>query len=225
MTTAATQASLFAMTRPTIVSKQTRMLQRCIADKTDLSEHLAKAGMGYKDLRYCSDLGDMPEAGQYVSLSRFKKRNNGIPVVSFFSGCGGLDLGFEAAGFNHQAAVEVNAIFAATLKLNRPGWTLIAPPAFKGDIHDVESIKKDLRVAADVNTPFNGVFIGGPPCQPFSKAGEQRGFLAPLSRDHIARSGEDTSRRIVKLGAGQQVTRAKASGDQHPAVGEQGGRV
>lgn len=84
-------------------------------------------------------------------------------VISLYSGAGGLDYGFEAAGFRTSVAVEMDRDCCNTLRANR-SW-----PVIESDIHDV-STREILRTAGlrkgDVD-----VLIGGPPCQPFSKAG------------------------------------------------------
>jgi len=97
---------------------------------------------------------------------------HGIPLVSFFAGCGGLDIGFEAAGFHHVAAFEFNEVFCRTLRRNRPHWNVIGPPVQSGDISDVTQTCRVLQ--STLTNPFPGVFIGGPPCQPFSIAANQR---------------------------------------------------
>jgi DNA (cytosine-5)-methyltransferase 1 len=85
-----------------------------------------------------------------------------LKAISLFTGVGGLDFGFEAAGFTTTVAVEMDPVCCRTLRLNRP-W-----PVIEGDIHAVTSKKllktgKLMRGEADV-------LIGGPPCQPFSKS-------------------------------------------------------
>jgi DNA (cytosine-5)-methyltransferase 1 len=87
-----------------------------------------------------------------------------LPALSLFSGGGGLDLGFERAGFRHVASHDTLEAAGETLRTNRPQWDIRS-----GADGDVRSI--DWR-------PYRGelaVIHGGPPCQPFSVAGRQRG--------------------------------------------------
>lgn len=84
-------------------------------------------------------------------------------AISLYTGAGGLDLGFEAAGFETRVAVELDPGAAATLRANRQ-W-----PVLDRDIHAV-STRQILR-AAGLRVGDADVLIGGPPCQPFSKAG------------------------------------------------------
>lgn len=87
-----------------------------------------------------------------------------MKAISLFSGIGGLDLGFEAAGFDTAAAVELDATACRSLRAIRPGW-----PVIEGDIHAVPS--EAILDAAGLRPGEADVLIGGPPCQPFSKSG------------------------------------------------------
>jgi DNA (cytosine-5)-methyltransferase 1 len=84
-------------------------------------------------------------------------------TISLFSGIGGLDFGFEAAGFDTRVALEFDHYSCRTMRLNRD-WAIIEEDINKVSSHEV------LR-AAKLNIGEADVLIGGPPCQPFSKAG------------------------------------------------------
>jgi DNA (cytosine-5)-methyltransferase 1 len=84
-------------------------------------------------------------------------------AISLYTGAGGLDLGFEAAGFECRAAVEIDPDCVATIRANRD-WRVI-----DRSIHDVPSA--ELLRTARLERGEADVLIGGPPCQPFSKAG------------------------------------------------------
>jgi DNA (cytosine-5)-methyltransferase 1 len=86
-----------------------------------------------------------------------------LKAISLYSGVGGLDFGFEAAGFETVIALDVDSVACRTLRLNRE-W-----PVIEGDIAAISS-EKILDVAA-LGIGEADVLIGGPPCQPFSKSG------------------------------------------------------
>lgn len=87
-------------------------------------------------------------------------------VISLFSGCGGLDLGFEEAGFNIPVANEFDKKIWATFKANHPKTTLI-----EGDVRKIT--KEDITPY--IEGEVDGI-IGGPPCQSWSEAGALRGI-------------------------------------------------
>lgn len=84
-------------------------------------------------------------------------------IISLFTGAGGLDLGFEAAGFETAVAVEMDAQCVKTLRHNR-NW-----PVIQDDVASVAS--QDLLAAGNLAKGEAALLIGGPPCQPFSKSG------------------------------------------------------
>lgn len=89
-----------------------------------------------------------------------------MKVISLFSGCGGLDLGFEKAGFEIPVANELDKTIWATFKANHPNTHLI-----EGDIRNVK--KEDI--AKYLDGEVDGI-IGGPPCQSWSEAGSLQGI-------------------------------------------------
>jgi DNA (cytosine-5)-methyltransferase 1 len=82
--------------------------------------------------------------------------------VSLFTGCGGLDLGLEAAGFDVAVAVEFDGTACKTLRRNR-SW-----PVIERDIHNVPSM--ELQSTGEFALGEADLLVGGPPCQPFSKS-------------------------------------------------------
>lgn len=85
-----------------------------------------------------------------------------MKVISLFSGCGGLDLGFEKAGFEIPIANEFDKTIWATFKSNHLKTKLI-----EGDIRNIKE--------SDFPDGLDGI-IGGPPCQSWSEAGALRGI-------------------------------------------------
>ena len=80
-------------------------------------------------------------------------------VVSLFAGIGGMDLGFDYAGFNVIWANDFDKYAVQTYKGN------INDNIVLGDIRDVKN-----------SIPKHDVLIGGFPCQPFSTLGKLKGF-------------------------------------------------
>ena len=85
-----------------------------------------------------------------------------MKIISLFSGCGGLDLGFEKAGFDIPIANEFDKSIWKTFEINHPKTKLL-----KDDIRnlDTEAFPNDI----------DGI-IGGPPCQSWSEAGSLKGI-------------------------------------------------
>ena len=86
-----------------------------------------------------------------------------LTAISLFTGVGGLDFGFETAGFRTAVAVECDSAACETIRLNRK-W-----PIIEAKIQDVSS--RAILKKAGLRVGEADVLIGGPPCQPFSKSG------------------------------------------------------
>lgn len=99
-------------------------------------------------------------------------------VIDLFSGCGGLALGFEKAGFDIVAGIELMPEACETISYNLSWRYGKKENHICGDITEIDgSIFKD-RVGEE-----GCIIIGGPPCQAYSKAG--RGKLRSLGEDRI----------------------------------------
>lgn len=87
-------------------------------------------------------------------------------VISLFSGCGGLDLGFEMAGFDIPVANEYDSAIYKTFRENHPRTHLIE--------NDIRKVSK-ADILPFLSSEIDGI-IGGPPCQSWSEAGALRGI-------------------------------------------------
>jgi DNA (cytosine-5)-methyltransferase 1 len=152
--------------------EQKQLLDLAQRSGEDLSDLLAAKGWTYDDLAYENSRTKVWKGRTALTLDDLRCDEIHAPMVSFFTGCGGIDLGFEAAGFQHIAAFEFNELFCKTLRLNRPSWNVFGPPIHSGDVSKFEEVAETL--ASLIQSPFEGIFAGGPPCQPFSIASNQR---------------------------------------------------
>ncbi|MBT3593296.1 MAG: DNA cytosine methyltransferase [Hellea sp.] len=126
----------------------------------------------------------------------FERLNQGgkLKIASYFTGAGGLDLGFEAASnsliqFETVFSTDIEKWAEATIKHNRPQWNFQRA--------DITSLSPECVKKAAGGSP--DIIIGGPPCQPFSVAGKQKAIGDPLGvlyRDYI-RHVKELSPEIV----------------------------
>lgn len=130
------------------------------------SQPIVKSGTDYK-----KKTESLVYNSEYASiLSELMKKANcskevSIKGIGLFSGCGGLDLGFKAAGVNIVGHVEIwdaaNKIYAE----NFPNSQLLGTDIIDITSEDIKRWKEELGTI--------DIIIGGPPCQGFSLAGKR----------------------------------------------------
>jgi DNA (cytosine-5)-methyltransferase 1 len=82
-----------------------------------------------------------------------------LTYCGLFSGAGGLDLGFEMAGFHHTYSMDIDPWSVKTLTLNKPEW---------------KSVAADVTELSPSNFPDADVMLAGFPCQGFSLGGNRK---------------------------------------------------
>lgn len=92
-------------------------------------------------------------------MERIKNTKKKYKLVSLFAGIGGIDLGFEFAGFNCIWANDFDKDACKTYRAN------------VGD----QIVEGDIRLVKD-QIPAHDILVGGFPCQPFSTLGKLQGF-------------------------------------------------
>jgi DNA (cytosine-5)-methyltransferase 1 len=151
------------------IAKQLSLLRQCIRENLNLADVLEYHHLSYENLLYRQNSPRIESRARYITIDELRGTVVNIPSISFFSGAGGLDLGFEAAGFQHLASFERSSTFCKTLLCNRPKWNV-----FNEDLSQRDRISSILGDRLNIRAPFEGIFHGGPPCQSFSVAANQR---------------------------------------------------
>jgi len=142
-----------------------------------------------------------------------------IKVISLFSGCGGMDLGFEGGFITHSKSVfsrpewVSNRVDKQWVKLNPNKFEIIfandilreaamtwtynmAKYGYSPDMYRTESIVtlvKQHMISGDVFPEQVDIVIGGFPCQDFSVAGKRQGFDSHRTHDGALRTDEQPS--------------------------------
>ena len=120
---------------------------------------------------------DVNSDSQLVCVRKRKKKTNCSKSIDLFCGAGGLDLGFEKAGFRTLWANDFDADACKT----HQSWSKARVVC--GDISKI-----------DYSTiPDSDVILGGFPCQDFSIAGKRLGFNSHKSHLGVALEADEPS--------------------------------
>jgi len=143
--------------------------------------------------------------GSFGSVSAARSAS----FVSLFSGAGGLDVGLERAGWKPVVATDFDTDCVATLTASRDARLPVEAISNRtfldgtrivhSDIADV--CAADLRPADAPPSWRPALVAGGPPCQPWSSAGLQRGFADPRGQlvEHFIRLVGDLRPHFVLM--------------------------
>jgi DNA (cytosine-5)-methyltransferase 1 len=113
-------------------------------------------------------------AARTESFRQWVARQRRPLAIDLFSGCGGLSVGLEQAGYTVILSVDNDPWALETHRHNLPG------AAINLDLSDPERVDVLLRLLDGLSIDL---VAGGPPCQPFSRAGRSK--LRDLVRDGV----------------------------------------
>ena len=105
-----------------------------------------------------------------------------LRAVSIFTGAGGLDIGFERAGFNIISTLEIHPKYCDTIRLNQSKKIPVTEKNIERTFFGgAKIINADIATVSgdDLTTTKYPIdcLIGGPPCQAFSSAGKQQSIF------------------------------------------------
>ncbi len=108
---------------------------------------------------------DSPNPDSVSDVQKWVDRCSAPTAIDLFAGAGGLSLGLEWAGFSVQVGADHDPLAAETHAANISGLS------FSGDLQDPTNFLDQLQAWG-----IEGIDLlaGGPPCQPFSRAGQSK---------------------------------------------------
>lgn len=108
----------------------------------------------------------------YVTKQKkFAKPKVKLPIISLFTGAGGLDIGLEKAGFEIAVCIDNDKDCWKTIEMNRE-WPILRD--HNGDIKEI--ISSEILKFAGLSEGKAALVVGGAPCQPFSHIGKRKGI-------------------------------------------------
>lgn len=165
-----------------------------------------------------SDILKEPQVEMFFENGSSERKEDGIRVLSLFSGCGGMDLGLEGGFICHKKSV-VNEKFIDREVVD--DWVLLKKSSFKTvfacdilpeakatwvkyfgrfnvnpEIYHLQSVVDLVKLhksGQDIFPNNIDVVTGGFPCQDFSVAGKRKGFNSSVSHDGDKRNNDIAS--------------------------------
>lgn len=116
-----------------------------------------------------------------------------IGFISLFSGAGGLDIGLEDAGFSCLYASDIDPAAYHTLLANKGRSSHHLSEAIVEHADVSRTTGRQILEVIGTDRGQIPLLVGGPPCQSWSSAGHQRGWLDPRGRlfdDFVRLAGE-----------------------------------
>jgi len=101
-------------------------------------------------------------------------------IVELFSGCGGLGLGFQKAGFEILSGVDIDNSAVQTADYNLSLRQRLPSVHIAGDLTKMEV--EDIMIKSDDKKK---IVVGGPPCQAYSRAGKGKLRSLGKKRHHL----------------------------------------
>lgn len=130
-----------------------------------------------QDLKMPRDDVKVTENERTVSVKTERNKKKGLVALSLFSGGGGLDLGFSAAGYNICCSSDIDTFSCDTLELNAGKNFYKHAYSIPTDIRDISA--DSLLSKSNVDKSEIDIVLGGPPCQAFSIFGKRKGLEDP----------------------------------------------
>lgn len=147
-------------------SKEEQVLLRNILKNPLYNEFLSSINFNFKHKKEIGTLYDNLDPSKRKAIQKKAEKSNKPRTIDFFCGAGGLSLGFSLEGFQIDLANDNEDVCIETFKYNHP--EVKEDRIIPGDIREiVNHIENYIHNDIDV-------IIGGPPCQGFSSANQQR---------------------------------------------------
>ena len=130
------------------------------------NEFISSISLYIENRKHFGDALDKLYNKKRKELQDREKKTSKPTVADFFAGAGGMSLGFTYAGFKVSFANDFEEVCINTYRYNHP--EIPEQNILKADIRDIVH-HIDEYISQDID-----VVIGGPPCQGFSSANQQR---------------------------------------------------